>query len=64
MPNEDCIPCNSTGAEQNFKEEHWLALINAGVKGLGGELNKFSSCDAKQKWKKLEIIYDIEDRTD
>ncbi len=63
MPNDDCIPCNSTGVEVHFEDKHWLALINAGVKGLGGELNTFTSYDAKRKWKKLEIIYDVEDRT-
>ena len=63
MPNDDCIPCNSGGVEVHFEEKHWLALINSGVKGLGGELNTFTSYDAKRKWKKLEIIYDVEDRT-
>tara|TARA_B100000902_G_C26951015_1_gene735809 strand:- start:426 stop:623 length:198 start_codon:yes stop_codon:yes gene_type:complete len=63
MPNDDCIPCKSTGVEQNFEEKHWLALINAGVKGLGGELNTLSCYDSKKQWKKIEIIHDIKDRT-
>ena len=63
MPNDDCIPCNSAGVELHFEDKHWLALITAGVKGLGGELNTLTCYDSKQQWKKLEIIYDVKDKT-
>ena len=36
---DDCIPCTTTGVELHFEDKHWLALIERGVKGLGGDMN-------------------------
>ena len=59
---DDCIPCTTTGVELHFEDNHWLALIERGVKGLGGDMNTLTCYDSKRQWKKLEIIYDVKDK--
>ena len=60
---DDCVPCNTTGVELQFEDKHWLALIERGVQGLGGEITTLTCNDPKNQWKKIEIIYDIKDKT-
>jgi len=68
MSNQGNVPmhddCPGCGDLPDLNEEQWLALISKGVEGLKGEMATVSCYDAKRKWKKVEIIYNIEDRND
>ena len=51
----DCVGCDEV---PNLTQDQWIAFITKGAEGLGAKLSIVECYDAKNQWKKIEIIYD------